>query len=67
MTVVNLLIIYLVLLVFVIVLGKNIEEPGEVLVVLQYMSKTVYLKVNLICLVVIVILSGLDWTANSLT
>jgi hypothetical protein len=58
--------IYLVLLVFVIVLGKNIEERGEDLVVLQYMSKTVYLKVYLICLVVIVILSGLNWTANSL-
>jgi hypothetical protein len=56
---------YLVLLVFVIVLGKNIEEPGEVLMVLQYVSKTVYLKVYLICLVVILILSGLNWTANS--
>jgi hypothetical protein len=30
------------------------------------MSKTVYLKVYLICLVVIMILSGLNWTANSL-
>ena len=34
--------------------------------VLQYMSKTVYPKVYLICIVVIVILSGLNWTANYL-